>query len=84
MIRRLLREPLLQFLLIGLGLFGGYRLLNPTPDRREQPARIELTTDDLRQIRIAQLQLNHRIDESKSACPIKESADGDWIINRPH
>ena len=40
MIRRLLREPLLQFLLIGLGLFGSYRLLNPTPDRREQPGRI--------------------------------------------
>ena len=55
MIRRLLREPLLQFLLIGLGLFGSYRLLNPTPDRREQPGRIELTTDDLRQIRIAWL-----------------------------
>jgi peptidyl-prolyl cis-trans isomerase C len=55
MIRRLLREPLLQFLLIGLGLFGGYRLLNPTPDRLEQPGRIELTADDLRQIRIAWL-----------------------------
>jgi peptidyl-prolyl cis-trans isomerase C len=55
MIRRLLRDPLLQFLLIGLGLFGGYRLLNPTPDQREQPSRIELTADDLQQIRIAWL-----------------------------
>jgi hypothetical protein len=55
MIRRLLREPLLQFLLIGLGLFGGYRLLNPTFDQREQASRIELTADDLQQIRIAWL-----------------------------
>jgi peptidyl-prolyl cis-trans isomerase C len=54
MIRRLLREPLLQFLLIGLGLFGVYRL-NPTPDQRERPGRIELTADDLQQIRIGWL-----------------------------
>ena len=55
MIARWLREPLLQFLLIGVVLFGGYRLLNPTPDRREPAGRIELTADDLRQIRIAWL-----------------------------
>jgi hypothetical protein len=55
MIRRLLREPLLQFLVVGLVLFAGYRLLNRNPGPREQPERIELTADDLRQIRIAWL-----------------------------
>jgi len=55
MIGRLLREPLLQFLLFGLLLFAGYHLLNRNPDPREQPERIELTADDLRQIRIAWL-----------------------------
>jgi peptidyl-prolyl cis-trans isomerase C len=55
MIARWLREPLLQFLLIGLGLFGAYRLLNPAPAQLEGTSRIELTTDDLRQIRLAWL-----------------------------
>ena len=52
---RLLREPLLQFLFFGLLLFTGYHLLNRHPDPREQPERIELTADDLQQIRIAWL-----------------------------
>jgi hypothetical protein len=56
MIGRLLREPLLQFLLFGLLLFAGYHLLNRNTDECEPPGgRIELTTDDLRQIRIAWL-----------------------------
>lgn len=55
MLGRLLREPLLQFLSIGLLLFVGYHLLNRNADPREQPERIELTADDLRQIRIAWL-----------------------------
>jgi len=53
MIRRWLREPLLQFLLLGLLLFLGYRALNGNPDQREQLRRIELTGDDLRQMSIA-------------------------------
>jgi peptidyl-prolyl cis-trans isomerase C len=55
MIGRLLREPLLQFLLFGLLLFAGYHLRNRDPDPSEQLERIELTADDLRQIRIAWL-----------------------------
>src|SRR5262245_59365510 len=55
MIRRLLREPLLQFLVFGLLLFAGYHLLNRNRTPREQPERIELTADDLHQIRIAWL-----------------------------
>jgi hypothetical protein len=53
MIGRLVREPLAQFLLLGLLLFVGYQELQrgraPTP----QAGRIELTEDDLRQIGFA-------------------------------
>src|SRR6266704_3074042 len=55
MIARWLREPLLQFLLIGLLLFVGSLVLNRNSDPRERPSRIELTADDLRQIRTAWL-----------------------------
>jgi hypothetical protein len=55
MIRRLSREPLLQFLVLGLLLFGGYRALHRNADQAENLRRIELTADDLRQIRIAWL-----------------------------
>jgi hypothetical protein len=71
-IARWLREPLPQFLVCGLLLFVGYHLLNRNPDPREQPGRIELTADDVQQIRIAWLaqgraelgpeQLQHLID----------------------
>jgi peptidyl-prolyl cis-trans isomerase C len=54
MIGRWLREPLLQFLVIGLALFAGHGILNGV-ERRDAPSRIELTADDLRQIRIAWL-----------------------------
>src|SRR5262245_10893360 len=53
MIRRWLREPLLQFLLLGLLLFLGSLGLNRAADPREQSGRIELTADDLRQMSIA-------------------------------
>jgi hypothetical protein len=52
---RLLREPLLHFLLAGLVLFLGYTSLSPTPEQRPQSRRIELTEDDLRQISVAWL-----------------------------
>jgi peptidyl-prolyl cis-trans isomerase C len=55
MIRRWLREPLLQFLVIGLALFAGYSVGNRNADQRGQPGHIELTVDDLRQMSIAWL-----------------------------
>lgn len=51
--RRWLREPLLHFLLIGLGLFALYRILNPAADEWDNRSRIELTDDDLRQLGVA-------------------------------
>src|SRR5262245_6394111 len=47
------REPLLQFLVIGLVLFAGYRLLNPAAGERPDGNRIVITDDDLRQLQIS-------------------------------
>ena len=53
--RSWLREPLLQFLLVGLLLFGGYGWLNGRSVDPNSANRIELTADDVRQIEIAWL-----------------------------
>jgi parvulin-like peptidyl-prolyl isomerase len=47
---RLLREPLLQFLLGGFVLFAAYSALNPQAGDRYQSNRIQLTEVDLRQM----------------------------------
>jgi len=52
-VTRFVREPLLQFLLIGVALFAGYRALNPQPGRPTNSTRIEITDDDLRQLDVA-------------------------------
>ena len=45
-----LREPLLQFILIGVVLFGVWRLVNPAADMRGPSNRIVVSEDDLRQM----------------------------------
>jgi peptidyl-prolyl cis-trans isomerase C len=52
---RLLREPLLHFLLVGALLFATYRYLNPAGERLDVSHRIEITPDDLRQMSVAWL-----------------------------
>jgi peptidyl-prolyl cis-trans isomerase C len=47
---RWLREPLLQFLLIGLVLFAGYTILQKRSGGVPSSKKIDLTSDDLRQI----------------------------------
>jgi hypothetical protein len=49
-LRKWLREPLLQFILIGVVLFGVWRVVNPAADMRGPANRIVLTEDDLRQM----------------------------------
>jgi peptidyl-prolyl cis-trans isomerase C len=51
--RRWLHDPLPYFLVIGLTLFGAYRVLNPTSAQDERPDRIVVTPDDLRQMAVA-------------------------------
>jgi peptidyl-prolyl cis-trans isomerase C len=49
-VRRWLREPLLQFLVAGVLLFAGYRILHPEFFRQIEANRIDVTADDLRQL----------------------------------
>jgi peptidyl-prolyl cis-trans isomerase C len=52
---RLLREPLVHFLLAGLALFAVYRLLHPEAVGDDASSHIVLTPDDLRQMSVAWL-----------------------------
>ena len=51
-VKRWLREPLVHFLLIGLGLFVIYGALHPGPGQGGSLNRIVLTEDDIRQLQI--------------------------------
>jgi peptidyl-prolyl cis-trans isomerase C len=48
--KRWLREPLLHFLVIGVLLFVAYSFVGSRTVQRQNPNRIELTEDDLRQL----------------------------------
>jgi hypothetical protein len=52
-VRRWLREPLLHFLLLGLALFVVYDVRTRSAGPRDRSDRIELTSDDLRQIALS-------------------------------
>jgi peptidyl-prolyl cis-trans isomerase C len=52
-LKRWLREPLLLFLVLGAAMFAAYAALNPGSGRSQSSKRIELTTEDLRQLEIA-------------------------------
>ncbi|SDR64292.1 PPIC-type PPIASE domain-containing protein [Rhizobiales bacterium GAS113] len=51
-VRRLLREPLLHFLVAGAVIFAVYQLMNPAANRTDQANRIVLTKGDLRQLAV--------------------------------
>lgn len=50
--RHLIREPLVQFLLVGLVLFGAWQLAKPAHGARDAPNRILITEDDLKQMAV--------------------------------
>jgi peptidyl-prolyl cis-trans isomerase C len=52
LVRGLLQEPLLYFLLAGALIFAVYELLNPAANRADQVNRIVLTENDLRQLAV--------------------------------
>lgn len=54
LISRLLRDPLLHFVLIGIALFAGWRVLHPEP-ARDLSKRIVVSEGDLRQMSTAWL-----------------------------
>ena len=51
-LKRLLREPLLHFLVAAMTLFVVYRAMNPETESARQSQRIVLTADDLVQLGI--------------------------------
>lgn len=51
-VRRLLREPLVQFLLVGCALFGAWQLVAPADAGRGAEHRIVITEDDLKQMSV--------------------------------
>jgi peptidyl-prolyl cis-trans isomerase C len=55
MLRRLSREPLLHFLLIGLVLFIVYDRLHPGPENKSESNRIVLTPEDFAQLGVTWL-----------------------------
>jgi hypothetical protein len=52
---RLLSEPLLHFVVVGVVLFGAYRLVSPEPEQNVDQKKIELTKDDVRQLAVTWL-----------------------------
>lgn len=54
-VRRVLREPLVQFLIVGLALFGTWQLVAPADAERGADKRIVITEDDLKQMSAAWL-----------------------------
>lgn len=54
-IGRALREPLLHFVVLGILVFGGYRLIDRQPEASAGSQRIEITKDDLRQLAVVWL-----------------------------
>ncbi|CAH1661043.1 peptidylprolyl isomerase [Chelatococcus asaccharovorans] len=54
-IGRALREPLLHFVVLGVLVFGGYRLIDRPPEASAGSQRIEITKDDLRQLAVVWL-----------------------------
>ncbi|CAN7414848.1 peptidylprolyl isomerase [Phyllobacterium sp. LjRoot231] len=53
--RGLLSEPLLHFLVVGMLLFGFYRIAAPQPETTADSQKIELTKDDMRQLAVTWL-----------------------------
>lgn len=53
--QRFLGEPLLHFVIVGVVLFGAYRLVSPEPEESADPKKIELTKDDVRQLAVTWL-----------------------------
>lgn len=52
---RLLRDPLLHFVVAGALIFGAYRAFSPEAQPSADPMRIELTADEMKQIALSQL-----------------------------
>lgn len=52
---RLLRDPLLHFVVAGGVIFGAYRVFSPEAQPSADPMRIELTQDEMKQLALSQV-----------------------------
>lgn len=53
--QRFLGEPLMHFVVVGVVLFGAYRLVSPEPEEHVDQQKIDLTRDDVRQLAVTWL-----------------------------
>ena len=81
-VRRWLREPLLHFMLAGLLLFAGYRILHPELSRTAEVNRIDVTADDLRQLELVWTAQWHRRPTADEMRGLVESRVREEILYR--
>ena len=82
LVRRLLREPLLHFLLAGALIFTLYALLNPAATRTDQLNQIVLTTDDLRQLAVHWLAQGRALPTPDEMRALVEQKVSEEILSR--
>ena len=77
-----MREPLLHFMLAGLLLFAGYRILHPELSRTAEVNRIDVTADDLRQLELVWTAQWHRRPTADEMRGLVESRVREEILYR--
>jgi parvulin-like peptidyl-prolyl cis-trans isomerase-like protein len=81
-VKRWLREPLLFFLVLGAATFAVYAAVNPGSGGSQSSKRIELTTEDLRQLEIAFLAQWNRPPTPQEAAGILEMRIHEEVLYR--
>jgi parvulin-like peptidyl-prolyl isomerase len=81
-VRRLLREPLVHFLFIGVLVFAIYDLLNPAVVQSGDASQIVLTKDDLRQLAIAWLAQGRGAPTAEQMRALVEQRVNEEILSR--
>jgi len=78
---RALREPLVHFVVLGVVVFGGYRLMNQQPQPATSKQRIEITPDDLRQLAVVWLaQGREKPTPEQLQSLVNEKADSEMLV----
>lgn len=80
--KAVLREPLFHFLILGLVLFGAYALLSSQQETQDEPLRIELTGDDIRQLAVMWLAQGRPLPTPKEMQSLVDQKVGEEILAR--
>src|SRR5262245_8029978 len=81
-LRNILREPLVQFMLIALALFAINRFVNADQGGADSAKRIELTVNDLRQMTMLWLAQGRPMPSEKQLRAMMEQRVGLEILSR--